>query len=734
MLQTKKSLPSCLIVFFICFVLATTAGAQNRPKVGLVLSGGGARGLAHVGLLKMIDSLQIPVDFIAGTSMGALAGGLYAIGYSGKQIEQLVQTIDWNEMFTDTPRRQDLPFLQKVDDGRYQINLGLNGFIPTLPGGLIQGQKVSMLISRLIADKEVGNDFSKFPIPFKCVAIDLTSGREVVLENGSLARALRATMSLPTVFTPVTMGDSMLVDGGILNNFPADVCRAMGAGVIIGANVGTPLKKRKELNNLIGLMEQTMVLTDYARLQQNKALCDLVITPNLEGFSTGDFDEKSVHKILARGQKAARDIRPALIALQNKYNLYRADSLSSFHMGTHSKRLFGITVNGNQNMSVAKIVSLLGLKPGQHIDGSILDEAIGHLYTLGIFHYIYYELQPVRDDYYRLLITVNEKHLRNLRFGIHYDDYYHVVMNIGLQSTHPVFRGMRGDFNLQFGGLNKLAFMLSYPSRTFDRPAIPFLRVQLRDIPIDVYDVRSGKVVSNYSDHGTIAAAGLGLRVYHTGLLFGELAWEQTRIQSTLFGQDSTIFPSWEDNLYYFHGGLYLDWIDDALLPTRGLKVKIDYEAGLAALESDRTYHKLHAEGDLYIPLHRWHNLHLQGFYATYLDDLPLYKSAIRGGPDSFIGLQYDQFFGLDLIYGRLDYRYKLKRNIYLKVMANAGYGGGLNEFPRNAYQLLYGYGLGLKLMSIMGPFELMLTRGSRAYLDPDGQATRIYFRAGVTL
>ena len=208
----------CLAVVLVV-LLATlpSRAAQNpgaRPKVGLVLSGGGAKGFAHIGTLKLIDSLRIPVDYIAGTSMGGIIGGLYAIGYSGIELEKLAERSDWQEIFADEPARPDLPFLQKEQSGRYQLEFGLQFVKPVPPSGLIFGQKVSLLLANLTFPYERVADFDHLPIPFRCVAVDLISGREVVLRKGSLSRALRATMSIPTVFSPVEWGDSLLVDGG----------------------------------------------------------------------------------------------------------------------------------------------------------------------------------------------------------------------------------------------------------------------------------------------------------------------------------------------------------------------------------------------------------------------------------------------------------------------------------------------------------------------------------------
>jgi NTE family protein len=208
--MNRKNCSTFLLTFIILIIFGEL---DARPKIGLTLSGGGARGFAHIGALKMIDSLQIPVDYIAGTSMGGIIGALYASGYSAEKIEQMAYEANWEELFTDRPPRSSIPYLQKKDDGKFQIELGLDGFTPVIPSGLVGGQKIALLFANLTASTPHTLHFDSLSIPYRCITVDLLSGREVVLKRGSLAKAMRATMAIPTVFSPVEWGDSLLVDG-----------------------------------------------------------------------------------------------------------------------------------------------------------------------------------------------------------------------------------------------------------------------------------------------------------------------------------------------------------------------------------------------------------------------------------------------------------------------------------------------------------------------------------------
>ena len=219
----------CKKKFIFIFLLFAHLFSEDYPKIGLVLSGGGSKGFAHIATLKALDSLNIPIDYISGTSFGAIIGAMYALGYSGKQIEEMAISTDWYEVQKDEPERKYLPHFRKKDTGKYQLEFGLKGFKPVAPTGLIYGQKIILELSKWTREFEQVYDFDLLPIPFRCNAFDIISGKEVILKEGSLAHALRASLSIPTIFAPVEWGDALLVDGGVANNLPVDIVKDMGA-------------------------------------------------------------------------------------------------------------------------------------------------------------------------------------------------------------------------------------------------------------------------------------------------------------------------------------------------------------------------------------------------------------------------------------------------------------------------------------------------------------------------
>ena len=236
----------CLVFLLFNPICVWKSTAQDKPKIGLVLSGGGAKGLAHIGILKSLEEAGITPDYITGTSMGSIMGGLYAIGYSADEIKQIVLEADWDQLLSNKSSLDEVVFEEKDYYNRYINELNFSGFKLELPKGLIEGQKLSNLLSKLTRPVHNIEDFSQLPIPYACVAVDIETGLSVVLNKGSLARSMRASMAIPSVFTPVEIDDKLLVDGGIVRNFPVEENLEMGADYIIGVFVGNqPLKKEE---------------------------------------------------------------------------------------------------------------------------------------------------------------------------------------------------------------------------------------------------------------------------------------------------------------------------------------------------------------------------------------------------------------------------------------------------------------------------------------------------------
>jgi predicted acylesterase/phospholipase RssA len=403
-----KKLFFVLILSGVCFQFVA-AQTGSRPKIGLVLSGGGAKGFAHAGTLQMLDSLDIPVDFIAGTSIGGIVGALYSIGYSGQELENLAYEINWEEIFTDNPPRKLRPFFERKDDGKYQLELGFKGVKPVPPSGFVTGQKISLLFSELTLSHAHISDFDQLPIPFRCVALDLVTGKEVILKSGTLPRAMRATMSIPTVFSPVDWGDSLLVDGGYINNIPVDVVKAMGADIVIAVNVQTPLLRKNELGSIFGVLNQLINITDLPRVEKNIRDADVVIRPAIGAFSNADFAREKVGLILKAGKIAAQNHLAELVALKTKYQLTRTNAPVDSSRTEKPLRIAGIKILGNTTLPHAYIFQKCGIALNQTFTASQLERNLLKLQNSGTFASISYQIKPVDVDQVDLLIEVKEK-------------------------------------------------------------------------------------------------------------------------------------------------------------------------------------------------------------------------------------------------------------------------------------------------------------------------------------
>jgi len=368
---------------------------QDKPKIGLVLSGGGALGFAHIPILKAIDSLEIPIDYIAGTSMGGIASALYSIGYTGAELEYLVKNVDWNEIFTDEPDRDLIPYFIKKDDGLYQFHFGFDNNTINPPSGLIRGQKISLFFSKLTYPFEKIKDFDLLPIPFRCVAVDLLTANEVVLKSGSLSKAMRSTMAIPTIFNPVSWGDSLLIDGGLVNNVPVDVVKEMGADFVIAVNVGRPLKKRSELNSMFDMLEQTLVVPSIKKHEENIQNADIFIEPQLHDYNPALFTNDNIDNIIVEGENVLRSSLQKLIELKNDLNPSENEKRI---LNTVSIRVFSINILGNYSIPFKDIYEKLNIVPGQLFNQDTLIAHIQHLRETNLFQSIKYKLDFIDEQ------------------------------------------------------------------------------------------------------------------------------------------------------------------------------------------------------------------------------------------------------------------------------------------------------------------------------------------------
>ena len=388
-----------------------SAQAQARPKIGLVLAGGGAKGAAHVGVLKVIEELRIPIDYVVGTSMGSIVGGLYAAGMTPQEIEKAIEEIDWTDLFVDAPERADRSFRRKTDDALYLFKAkpGFGDGKIKLPLAYIQGQKFDLQLNRLTQRVAAVHDFDKLPIPFRAVAADLETGAEVVLKSGNLARSIRASMAVPGAFDPVEMDGKLLVDGGIANNIPVSVAREMGADVLIVSELGTAMLTRQEITSGLDVAAQMVnFLFVINSRQQLKTLSsrDVRISVELGEIGAGSFDR--VKEAIPLGAQAAKNATEALgrySVAEQSYQVHMASRKSTY---SEPPRIDFVRIENKSGVSDEVIAQHISVKPGEPLDIALLEHDIQQIYGLEIFDSVRYEVVE-EDGKSGLVVRTKEK-------------------------------------------------------------------------------------------------------------------------------------------------------------------------------------------------------------------------------------------------------------------------------------------------------------------------------------
>jgi len=410
----------------VCVQAEPTPG--GRPRIGLVLSGGGARGLAHVGVIQVLEEMKIPISCIAGTSMGAIVGGLYASGMSPAEMETLVTGMAWNEAFKDKPPPNELTFRRKRDAADYLINfdLGYKDGKFTIPKGLLQGQNLNLMLKSLLLGKEGVDDFDTLNIPFRAVATDIETGDAVILHKGELVKAIRASMSIPGVFAPVEIDGRILVDGGVANNVPINIARQMGADVVIVVDIGTSLSTRKELTSSVEITSQlTSIMIQRNSAQQICTLTgkDILVRPDLGDITTGDFMRAG--EAIAKGRQKAETMKTQLAALAASDAEFLAYLACQRDKKEDLPNIESVEVANKTSLPTGLIEAQIDLKPGGKLNLAQLKSNIDRIYGIDTFENVDFRIRK-KDKSSAVIIEPIEKSWgpNYFRFGLGLEDNF----------------------------------------------------------------------------------------------------------------------------------------------------------------------------------------------------------------------------------------------------------------------------------------------------------------------
>jgi NTE family protein len=500
-------------ILLLILTFASTASSQDtvtvkcRPKVGLVLSGGGAKGAAHIGVLKYIEEVGIPVDYIAGTSMGSIVGGLYALGYSADDILNIINSVDWDKLISNDVERKKISYNEKDKKSTQLVNIPFSfmtdtmemqtrSFRNSLPKGLVSGDKLINLFNSLSVGYSDSISFADLPIPFSCIATNMKNGEAEVLDKGIFSNSLRASMAIPILFDPIRMNGTMYADGGLVNNFPAEQCRKMGADYVIGVSMSPGLEDNMDnLSSIISQAQQLKEIITDKNYDKYHQMCDIFISPDLRGVGMLSFDAESVSKVTESGYEAARLKEKEFGELKRKLfpsGFQTGDDCKEKKKATNiiDEPVFvsGVEFNGTNKDIEKWMLRKFNIGSGKLISKKDIDETVSVYYGLGNYSNITYALHnnPGSEGSYILKFNFTEKPPHDFGLGFRFDsqDMLSVLIHLGYNSNR--LSGFKADIDTKLGGNQWLKTNLSYGHLFY--PRINF-EYGFRNSELDIHDM-----------------------------------------------------------------------------------------------------------------------------------------------------------------------------------------------------------------------------------------------------
>jgi len=426
--------------FLLLVLIAQLSFAQRpiRPKIGLVLSGGGAKGLAHIGILQAIDRAGLKIDYISGTSMGSIIGAMYAIGYSGDSIESIARNMNWNDMLSIKPSIENISIEEKDEFDKYELEMPIKNRKLQIGSGALEGEELWLKLSELFMPAYNIKDFSKFNIPFKCVATDISTGKAVILDSGEIITAVRASMSIPSVFATVDYGNVKLVDGGVVHNFPVSEVIDMGAGYVIGSNVSNGLKKADELNDALDILFQIALYKSVDDFNRETKHCDIFIQPDLNNYTAASFN--SSDSIINIGKEEGKKYYPFFKHLADSLNAIKPVQFVKNRLPDNNRVIIDtITIEGRKNTTIHFFKGKLNLLTGKKYSAIDLAKAIRKVHGTTYFKHTTYSLQPTTPGHAIMNCKIEEEPELFLKAGVHYNSFSDVALITTISTKRFIF-------------------------------------------------------------------------------------------------------------------------------------------------------------------------------------------------------------------------------------------------------------------------------------------------------
>ena len=703
-------------------VVAQTNDSITRPRVGLVLSGGGAKGFAHIGVLKVIEESGLPIDYIAGTSMGSIVGGLYAIGYSPETMIDLVKEQNWNDVMSDAIPRKYISVDEKILDRHYLATFPFRNKKIQMKSSIYDGAMVNLLLARLTSPAYKIRNYSELSIPFLCVAADIENAEAYEMTKGNLQRSIRASMSIPFYFAPVELDGRLLIDGGMRNNFPVHNLREKGLDIIIGVNVQRDFHTKEDLNSLSKILDQMIAMSDIDANRLAMKEVDIHIRPELSKFGMMDFNYYDT--IIALGENAARQYLPQMKRLADSlksirnYDIERPEMEPLDSLFIVSLKIKGVNDDnaGFIRKSMAKYYPVV-----MTVDE--IETSIMRIYATGYFNDIWYELEPAAKGVH-LVIHCKEKEEETISVTAHYDTDYGIgiLANLTMKNIlkFPRRSTLSADINIAEDPYFKLRFH-SNVSQKFkygtDISIISLFMNQYDDYLINnSYSVQDNKLDLFAEFMPTLEQQ---LRI---GLVANYVHLRDNLVH--VVNADNYDFIS------YGYLNYYINNEDSPTYASRGWKFNLNgkYIMPVIKLEDGSSMQNsivLRADIDGSIAVGRRHSLKLGATIGTSLlqERPPLSYQFFVGGQSHmryfdniipFDGLRFTQLYGDHISVAKISWQYNFYKNVY----AIANFNGGCvtsdydNWFTDDSF--VFGCGLTLGMNTMAGPLEVSLTGSNR--------------------
>jgi NTE family protein len=682
------------------------------PRIGLALSGGGARGLAHVGVLRALERLGVPVDAISGTSMGSLVGGLYAAGYSATDLEEIAREIEWSALFIDLPARGPMEPFDQVKGNPTLLSLPMRGGRIGLPSGVVAGQHVAELFSRLTWPVQTVHDFRKLPIPFSAVATDIGTGEAVVLDTGSLAGVMRASMSLPSVFAPSRLHGRVLLDGGLVRSLPAQDVRALGAELVICSDVSEPLLDADRLHTMLDVLNQAVGYHGNESTLEERKRCDVYIRPSLEDLPGFSFERAT--DWIARGDSATEVVAERLreIVAISGGPVRRPAGIAR---GARSLpvRLAAARVEAESPEARAFVETMLELPPATRVDPDALNDAARQVYESGLFETVTFALASEERGTVAV-ISARGDNADRVGFGFRYDDRFNAALLFDATMRHLLGFGSTGRLSIRLGEQTRIGLDVAR-GRTLSSRWVLGTSASWLGTPIDFFDGRRRTAEATLRVTSANVTVGAATRGGGVGI---QLKGEDARVSASIAGMDA-------DQHRTFGSAAALMWWDDLDRPsfaTRGTALRARYEH---AAGGGAPFSRWFAISEAIVPLSKRLSVgaHVVAGAASRDSTIPLHYRFFVGSltPSTvlaesqipFAGLRLQERNGYAVATAGASMQWEVVPNLFATTRVDVGDAG--RTLGDAIESRVLGAGLSIGSRTIVGPVELRLHGRSRS-------------------